>query len=148
LSALLSSLKLEQAKLAEQHGRYVPMTLKIAPDLDREQINEIADLLMEHKIDGVIATNTTLARDMVQGMKNAAETGGLSGAPVREKSTLVIQQLSQRLQGALPIIGVGGILSGADAVEKIAAGADLVQVYSGLIYKGPTLVHDICRSLG
>ena len=148
LSALLSSLKLEQAKLAEQHGRYVPMTLKIAPDLDREQINEIADLLMEHKIDGVIATNTTLSRDLVQGMEHADEAGGLSGAPVREKSTLVIQQLSQRLQGALPIIGVGGILSGADAVEKIAAGADLVQVYSGLIYKGPKLVHDICQTLG
>lgn len=148
LSALLFSLKLEQAKLTEQHGRYVPMTLKIAPDLDRVQINEIADLLMEHKIDGVIATNTTLARDMVQGLENFAEAGGLSGAPVREKSTLVIQQLSQRLQGSLPIIGVGGILSGADAVEKIAAGADLVQVYSGLIYKGPTLVHDICRTLG
>jgi dihydroorotate dehydrogenase len=96
----------------------------------------------------VIATNTTLARDMVQGMQNANETGGLSGAPVREKSTLVIQQLSQRLQGALPIIGVGGILSGADAIEKIAAGASLVQVYSGLIYKGPKLVHDICKSLG
>jgi dihydroorotate dehydrogenase len=148
LSALLSSLKLEQAKLAEQHGRYVPMTLKIAPDLDREQINEIADLLMEHKIDGVIATNTTLSRDLVQGMEHADEAGGLSGAPVREKSTLVIQQLSQRLQGALPIIGVGGILNGADAVEKIAAGADLVQVYSGLIYKGPKLVHDICQTLG
>ncbi len=148
LSALLSSLKLEQAKLAEQHGRYVPMTLKIAPDLDLEQINEIADLLMEHKIDGVIATNTTLSRDLVQGMEHADEAGGLSGAPVREKSTLVIQQLSQRLQGALPIIGVGGILNGADAVEKIAAGADLVQVYSGLIYKGPKLVHDICQTLG
>jgi len=148
LSALLSRLKLEQAKLAEQHGRYVPMTLKIAPDLDREQINEIADLLMAHKIDGVIATNTTLSRDMVKGMEHADEAGGLSGAPVREKSTLVIQQLSQRLQGALPIIGVGGILSGADAVEKIAAGADLVQVYSGLIYKGPKLVHDICQTLG
>jgi dihydroorotate dehydrogenase len=103
---------------------------------------------MAHKIDAVIATNTTLARDMVQGMTNANEAGGLSGAPVREKSTLVIQQLSQRLQGALPIIGVGGILSGADAVEKIAAGASLVQVYSGLIYKGPKLVHDICKSLG
>jgi dihydroorotate dehydrogenase len=145
---LLSSLKLEQDKLADQNGRYVPMTLKIAPDLDCEQINEIADLLMEHKIDGVIATNTTLTRDGVQGMAHADETGGLSGAPVREKSTLVIQQLSQRLQGSLPIIGVGGILSGADAVEKIAAGADLVQVYSGLIYKGPTLVHEICRTLG
>ncbi|MGB2831723.1 MAG: quinone-dependent dihydroorotate dehydrogenase [Methylotenera sp.] len=148
LSSLLATLKLEQTKLANQHGQYVPVALKIAPDLEREQINEIADLLMEHKIDSVIATNTTLARDMVKGMEHAEETGGLSGAPVREKSTLVIQQLSQRLQGAVPIIGVGGILSGADAVEKIAAGADLVQVYSGLIYKGPKLVHDICKSLG
>ncbi|NOS98820.1 MAG: quinone-dependent dihydroorotate dehydrogenase, partial [Methylotenera sp.] len=148
LSSLLATLKLEQTKLANQHSKYVPITLKIAPDLEREQIFEIADLLMEHKIDGVIATNTTLARDMVKGMEHAEEAGGLSGAPVREKSTMVIQQLSQRLQGALPIIGVGGILSGADAVEKIAAGADLVQVYSGLIYKGPKLVHDVCKSLG
>jgi dihydroorotate dehydrogenase len=148
LSSLLATLKSEQTKLANQHGKYVPITLKIAPDLERDQINEIADLLMEHKIDGVIATNTTLARDMVKGMEHADETGGLSGVPVRRKSTLVIQQLSQRLQGAVPIIGVGGILSGADAVEKIAAGADLVQVYSGLIYKGPALVHDVCKSLG
>jgi dihydroorotate dehydrogenase len=148
LSALLSVLKQEQTKLANQYGRYVPITLKIAPDLEREQINEIADLLVEHKIDGVIATNTTLSRELVQGLEHADEAGGLSGAPVREKSTLVIQQLSQRLQGALPIIGVGGILSGAQAVEKIAAGADLVQVYSGLIYRGPKLVHDICRTLG
>jgi dihydroorotate dehydrogenase len=148
LSALLSTLKLEQTKLAEQHGRYVPVALKIAPDLELEQVNEIADLLMQHKIDGVIATNTTLSRDAVKGMQNADETGGLSGAPVRDKSTVVIQQLSQRLQGALPIIGVGGILSGADAVEKIAAGASLVQVYSGLIYKGPQLVRDICKTLG
>lgn len=148
LSHLLATLKLEQTKLAAQHRRYVPVTLKIAPDLTHEQVNEIADLLLEHKIDGVIATNTTLSREMVQGMENANETGGLSGAPVREKSTLVIQQLSQRLQGAVPIIGVGGILSGADAVEKIAAGASLVQVYSGLIYKGPKLVHEICRTLG
>ncbi len=148
LSDLLGTLKQEQLKLAQTHGRYVPVALKIAPDLELEQVNEIADLLMAHNIDAVIATNTTLARDMVQGMENANETGGLSGAPVREKSTRVIQQLSQRLQGALPIIGVGGILSGADAVEKIAAGASLVQVYSGLIYKGPKLVHDICKSLG
>ena len=148
LSGLLANLKLEQTKLANQHGRYVPITLKIAPDLAREQINEIADLLLEHKIDGVIATNTTLSREAVKGLKNAEEMGGLSGAPVREKSTLVIQQLSQRLQGALPIIGVGGILSGAQAVEKIAAGASLVQVYSGLIYKGPKLIHDICKTLG
>jgi dihydroorotate dehydrogenase len=148
LSDLLATLKQEQLILAQTHGRYVPVALKIAPDLALEQVNEIADLLVLHKIDAVIATNTTLARDMVQGMQNANETGGLSGAPVREKSTLVIQQLSKRLQGALPIIGVGGILSGADAVEKIAAGASLVQVYSGLIYKGPKLVHDICKSLG
>ena len=148
LSDLLATLKQEQLKLAQTYGRYVPIALKIAPDLEHEQVNEIADLLIVHKIDAVIATNTTLARDMVQGLPNANEAGGLSGAPVKEKSTLVIQQLSQRLQGAVPIIGVGGILTGADAVEKIAAGASLVQVYSGLIYKGPKLVHDICRSLG
>ena len=148
LSSLLASLKLEQAKLAEKHGKYVPITLKIAPDLSEPQVIEIADLLMQHKIDGVIATNTTLSREAVKGMKNAEETGGLSGAPVRNQSTIVIQQLSKQLQGALPIIGVGGILSGADAVEKIAAGASLVQVYSGLIYAGPKLVHEICNTLG
>ncbi|MES2580346.1 MAG: quinone-dependent dihydroorotate dehydrogenase [Pseudomonadota bacterium] len=148
LSSLLASLKAEQNKLAQQHSKYVPITLKIAPDLTQEQVVEIADLLMQHQIDGVIATNTTLARDVVKGMKNGAETGGLSGAPVRNQSTIVIQQLSKQLQGALPIIGVGGILTGADAVEKIAAGASLVQVYSGLIYKGPALVHDICKVLG
>jgi dihydroorotate dehydrogenase len=148
LAHLLSTLKVEQTKLADSHGRYVPVALKIAPDLELEQVNEIADLLMEFKFDGVIATNTTLSRDAVQGMPNGSETGGLSGAPVKQKSTQVIQQLSQRLQGALPIIGVGGILSGADAVEKIAAGASLVQVYSGLIYKGPKLVRDICNTLG
>ena len=148
LSSLLSNLKLEQKKLADKHGKYVPMTLKIAPDLTETQVIEIADLLMQHQIDGVIATNTTLARDAVKGMKNGEEPGGLSGAPVRNQSTIVIQQLSKQLQGALPIIGVGGILSGADAVEKIAAGADLVQIYSGLIYQGPKLVHDICKALG
>jgi dihydroorotate dehydrogenase len=148
LAQLLSTLKQKQLELSQTYGRYVPIALKIAPDLEIAQINEIADLLMRHEIDGVIATNTTLARDKVQGMPNADEAGGLSGAPVRDKSTQVIQTLSQRLQGALPIVGVGGILSGADAVEKIAAGASLVQVYSGLIYKGPKLVHDICKALG
>jgi dihydroorotate dehydrogenase len=148
LSKLLARLKLEQTKLMNQHGKYVPLALKIAPDLELEQIIEIADLLIEHKIDSVIATNTTLSRDMVQGMEHAEEIGGLSGKPVREKSNLVIRQLSQRLQGAVPIIGVGGILSGADALEKTLAGADLVQVYSGLIYKGPKLVHEVCKSLG
>ena len=148
LSTLLAGLKAEQKKLAEKHGKYVPMTLKIAPDLTEPQVIEIANLLMQHKIDGVIATNTTLSRDAVKGMKNAEETGGLSGAPVHNQSTIVIQQLSKQLQGALPIIGVGGILSGADAVEKIAAGASLVQVYSGLIYKGPALVREIAKTLG
>jgi len=148
LSSLLASLKLQQTKLTEQQGKYVSIALKIAPDLTLEQINEIADLLMQHKIDGVIATNTTLSRDGVKGLPNANENGGLSGAPVRNQSTLVIKQLSKQLQGALPIIGVGGILSGADALEKISAGASLVQVYSGLIYKGPKLVHEICKTLG
>lgn len=148
LSGLLASLKVEQTKLADIHGKYVPITLKIAPDLMHEQVIEIADLLMQHQIDGVIATNTTLSREAVKGMPNAEETGGLSGAPVKTQSTLVIQQLSQQLKGALPIIGVGGILSGEDAQEKIDAGASLVQVYSGLIYQGPKLIHDICKTLG
>ena len=148
LSDLLATLKAEQEKLAQQHGRYVPIALKIAPDLNKIQVNEIADLLMAHKIDGVIATNTTLARDAVAGMVNGSEAGGLSGAPVRNQSTIVIQQLSKRLDGALPIIGVGGILGGADAVEKIAAGASLVQVYSGLIYRGTALVPEVCKALG
>lgn len=148
LSDLLGALKLEQTKLAEQYSKYVPITLKIAPDLTPEQVQEIAILLMQHQIDGVIATNTTLARDAVHGLQHSEETGGLSGVPVRNASTMVIQQLSQHFQGALPIIGVGGIFNGADAVEKIAAGASLVQVYSGLIYQGPKLVRDICKTLG
>ena len=147
LDALLTTLKAEQEVLAEKHGKYVPIVLKIAPDLDEAQIIEIADLLKAHQFDGVIATNTTLARDAVEGLPHATETGGLSGAPVREKSTLVISQLSKQLAGELPIIGVGGILSGADAAEKIDAGASLVQVYSGLIYRGPSLVRDICKAL-
>jgi dihydroorotate dehydrogenase len=147
LSSLLQSLKQEQAKLADRQGKYVPVVLKIAPDLSLVQIHEIADLLMAHKMDGVIASNTTLSRDAVQGLKHADQAGGLSGAPVREKSTWVIHELAQRLQGSLPIIGVGGILSGDDALAKMAAGADLVQLYSGLIYQGPGLVHDVCRKL-
>ncbi len=148
LSSLLTSLKFEQKKLAEKHGIYVPMTLKIAPDLTKEQVIEIADLLIQHQIDGVIATNTTLNRDAVKGMQNADETGGLSGGPVKNQSTVVIQQLAKQLQGALPIIGVGGILTGANAAEKIAAGASLVLVYSGLIYQGPALVHEVFRAIG
>jgi dihydroorotate dehydrogenase len=148
LAGLLSALKAEQAKLAEQHGRYVPIALKIAPDLEPEQVGEIAELLLEYKMDAVIATNTTLAREAITDLPHADETGGLSGAPVKAKSTLVIRQLAERLKGNIPIIGVGGLLSGEDAQEKVEAGASLVQVYSGLIYRGPKLVRDICKALG
>ena len=145
LDALLSSLKQAQSRLADTHGRYVPLVLKIAPDLDDEQIDTIASALLRHHIDGVIATNTTITRDAVQGLAHANETGGLSGAPVRDLSTRVIRALHQVLQGEIPIIGVGGILSGTDASEKMAAGASLVQLYTGLIYRGPALVRE-CAS--
>jgi len=148
LDALLSAIKLRQSELAQQHGKYVPIALKIAPDLDDAQIAAIAALLMMHRIDAVIATNTTLARDAVAGLPNADEAGGLSGAPVRNASTRVIQALAHHLEGEVPIIGVGGILSGADAQEKIDAGASLVQLYSGLIYKGPELVRECVEQLG
>lgn len=148
LADLLAALKAEQAKLAETHKKYVPIALKIAPDLDENQVNEIADLLLEHKMDGVIATNTTLARDVVQGLPHVDEAGGLSGAPVREKSTIVIRQLAQRLKGQIPIIGVGGIMSGEDALEKIEAGASLVQIYSGLVYSGTGLIAEVCKAVG
>ena len=147
MQGLLAALKAEQEKLAQAQGKYVPIALKIAPDLTPEQVAEIADLLLRHRMDGVIATNTTLSRDGVAGLPNAEETGGLSGAPVREKSTLVVHQLSAILKNEIPIIGVGGILSGNDAREKIAAGASLVQVYSGLIYRGPELVSEVCCTL-
>ncbi len=147
LDALLMQLKAEQARLADQHGKYVPLALKIAPDLEPEQIQSIAALLIRHNIDGVIATNTTIARDAVAGLPHAEETGGLSGAPVMEKSTAVIRALHQALDGALPIIGVGGIMSGADAREKIDAGAQLVQIYTGLIYRGPDLVPEAVSNL-
>ncbi len=147
LDALLGTLKAEQTALTQKHRKYVPIALKIAPDLEYEQIIEIADLLKAHQFDAVIATNTTLSREGVEGMKNGAETGGLSGAPVRDKSSQVIRHLSNQLAGELPIIGVGGIMSGADAIEKIEAGASLLQVYSGLIYRGPSLVREVAKAL-
>ena len=140
LENLLAALKVEQKALAEQHGKYVPLALKIAPDLDTEQIITIADLLLKYQIDGVIATNTTIGREGVEGLPHAEETGGLSGAPVRKKSNAVIKQLSIALQGKIPIIGVGGIMSGLDAAEKVQVGASLVQFYSGFIYRGPELI--------
>jgi len=148
LEGLLSALKQSQQRLADTHGKYVPLALKIAPDLDTDQIIEIADLLRQYRIDGVIATNTTLSREGVEGLAHAGEAGGLSGAPVCSKSTAVIKQLSLALAGELPIIGVGGILDGLDAEEKVRAGASLVQLYSGLIYRGPALVREVCEALG
>jgi dihydroorotate dehydrogenase len=147
LNNLLTQLKAEQQKLAGTHGKYVPLALKIAPDLDNEQIAQIAHLLVQHRIDGVIATNTTLSREGVEHLPHGSETGGLSGAPLCARSTAVIRQLAAELQGALPIIGVGGILSGADAAAKIKAGASLVQVYSGLVYRGPELVNEVCAAI-
>jgi dihydroorotate dehydrogenase len=142
LGGLLATLTREREKLA-RGGRRVPFAVKIAPDLDAEQLEAIARLLVEHGIDAVIATNTTVSRKGVEGLRHADEAGGLSGAPVRELSTQVIRSLAGLLKGRIPIIGNGGILSAADAQEKFAAGASLVQVYTGLIYRGPALVKEI-----
>jgi dihydroorotate dehydrogenase len=144
---LLDALKTEQRQLQQTHGKTVPLVLKIAPDLTDEEISHIAKWLVEFAIDGVIATNTTIARDGITGHRFAAETGGLSGAPVKDKATRVVRGLAAELHGKIPIIAAGGILSAADAQEKLSAGASLVQVYSGLIYRGPQLVADIVRSL-
>ena len=147
LGALLGALKAEQAKLADRHGKYTPLAVKIAPDLSANDIRGIAHTLAAYKIDGVIATNTTVDRGAVTGLAHADEAGGLSGRPLNDKSTAVIGTLAAALDGALPIIGVGGILSGLDAKQKITAGATLVQIYTGLIYKGPGLVAEIARAL-
>jgi dihydroorotate dehydrogenase len=147
LDALLAMLKAAQQRLADQHKRYVPIVLKIAPDVDAEQVKNIADALLRHRFDGVIATNTTISRDAVKGLPHAEEAGGLSGAPVLAASNEVIRALKAELGDAMPIIGVGGILSGADARAKVEAGASLVQLYSGLIYRGPALIRECADAL-
>ena len=147
LNELLSALKAEQTSLAEKFGKYIPVAVKIAPDLNADEVTSIAKCLIANNIDGVIATNTTLARDKVAHLPFGNEQGGLSGAPVKDKSTEVIKLLAKALDNKLPIIGVGGIASGADAEEKIAAGAKLVQVYTGFIYQGPKLIKDIVQTL-
>jgi len=147
LSQLLALLRDKRAELAQQHQRQVPLAVKIAPDLTQEQIDVIADALLAHGVDGVIATNTTLARDKVAGQPHADEAGGLSGAPVHEMSLAVIARLRERIGTAMSIIGVGGILSGQQAREKLAAGADAVQLYTGLIYRGPALVGECVGAL-
>jgi dihydroorotate dehydrogenase len=147
LRSLLGSLHLAREALSDQHGVRKPLFLKIAPDLDTHDINLIADLLLEFGIDAVIATNTTTSRETVSNMEFGNEAGGLSGAPVKTASTAVIKALKSRLQNQLPIIGVGGILSGVDAQEKMAAGSSLVQLYSGLIYRGPKLISECAAAL-
>ena len=147
LRELLGSLDEARKRLCDRYGVRKPLFLKIAPDLDHGDVNLIADLLLEFGIDAVIATNTTISREAVLGMEFGTEAGGLSGAPVRNASNIVIKALKARLGNQLPIIGVGGILSGSDAREKIMAGASLVQLYSGLIYRGPDLVNECATAL-
>lgn len=144
---LLAALKKEQASLEKEYGKKKPVLVKIAPDLEGQQIEALARVFNELAVDGVIATNTTISREAVAGHPLEKEAGGLSGAPVTERSTLVIEAFCMLLREQTPIIGVGGILSGADAVAKLKAGASLVQVYSGLVYRGPGLIADVLRSV-
>ena len=147
LDALLTAIKARQAALADKHGKYMPVAVKIAPDLDAGQIVDMAAAFRKHRVDAVIATNTTLSREGVEGLPHGTETGGLSGRPMRDKATRVVAAFHTALAGEVPIIGAGGILSGADAREKVAAGADLVQFYTGLIYRGPALVKECVQAL-
>ncbi len=147
VASLIATLKEEQLKLQREQGFYVPLAVKIAPDLSDEEISHIAKLLLRFEIDGVIATNTTIARDLIAGHPLANEAGGLSGAPVKNQATHVVRGLASELNGKVAIIAAGGILCAADAKEKLTAGASLVQVYSGLIYRGPQLIEDIIKSL-
>ena len=142
LSKLLTALKNKQAALATQHSRYVPLAVKIAPDLDEAQIADIAHVVLQTEMDGIIATNTTIDKSALGASPLAQEAGGLSGAPVREPSNRVLKSLAQELAGKVPIIGAGGVLSGKDAAEKIQLGATAVQIYSGMVYRGPELVKE------
>jgi len=148
LKQLLEALRQRQEDLAQQHGKRVPLAIKIAPDMSDEEIVEVAAALVEAGMDAVIATNTTLSRVGVEGLLHGEEAGGLSGAPVREKSTHTVRALAAELGGRLPIIAAGGITEGKHAAEKIAAGASLVQIYSGFIYKGPALIREAVDAIG
>ena len=147
LVALLKGLRRARRQLADEHGRRVPLAVKIAPDLDDAELPRVADALVEHEIDAVIATNTTVSRGGVAGLPHAEEAGGLSGAPLAARSTEVIRLLARHVKGALPVIGVGGIMSGDEAAEKLAAGAVLVQLYTGIVYRGPGLVGECRRAI-
>jgi dihydroorotate dehydrogenase len=147
LEQLLSTLKAEQALLAKKHKKHVPLALKIAPDLDLKSIRDIAQLTVENNFEAIIATNTTISRDAVRGHALAQEAGGLSGKPLFSPSTEVLRELAKTIKGKIPIIGVGGILSGEDAKLKMNAGASLVQIYTGFIYKGPDLIRDAVKAI-
>jgi len=147
LNRLLEIIKIEQSNLQAEHGRYVPVAVKIAPDMDIDSVIQVAQSLLAQNIDGVIATNTTIGREGVEQYETGKETGGLSGLPVRDKSTRVISALYAELGNKLPIIGVGGITDGASAAEKIKAGAKLVQIYSGFIYRGPALIGEASKAI-
>lgn len=144
---LLEQLITERDQLSQSHQKRVPLAIKIAPDLEDEHVKELANLFVEVGMDAVIATNTTIGREQVKGLTHGDEQGGLSGRPVCARSTEVIATLHQHLQGALPIIGVGGISSGKDALEKLQAGASLVQIYTGFVYQGAALIDDILETL-
>ena len=147
LGVLLFELKKTQQRLSEINQRCVPLAVKIAPDMAQENIEQCAEVFRETKVEAVIATNTTVARDVVEGMPHFEEAGGLSGAPLTESSTDFIRSLSQSLQGEIPIIGVGGILTPQDALDKLDAGASLVQIYTGFIYQGPSLIKQAAEAI-
>jgi dihydroorotate dehydrogenase len=147
LSTLLETLKNRQIQLQTQHGRYVPLVLKVAPDLESSDVEFISQQLLNFGIDGLIATNTTLARVGVESLPFGNEAGGLSGQPVFDRSTAILAEFAAHLGGKIPLIGVGGICRGGEAKAKIEAGASLVQIYSGLIYRGPDLINECVRAL-
>ncbi len=147
LDELLAALKTEQARLVQLHGKYVPVAVKIAPDMNEDEFGLVAAALKSYEMDGVIATNTTLSRAGVEDSPVSQEAGGLSGVPVRNAATKAIRILARELDGAVPIIGVGGITNGFDAAEKIEAGASLVQVYTGFIYRGPELISESVKAI-
>lgn len=144
---LLGRLKSEQSKLTEEHDKYVPLVVKIAPDLEELELRQIGEILLTQKIDGIIATNTTLSRKGVEGLSHSRENGGLSGAPLRERAIKVLLDLNEYVEGRIPIVASGGIMNADDAIERIEAGASLVQLYTGLIYRGPQIVKEIATRL-
>lgn len=147
LDSLLRGLKLQQDKLAQRHGKYVPILVKIAPDLSDDEVQDIARSLMQSGVEGVIATNTTLSREKVKGQRYAEESGGLSGSPLTDQSQIIVRKLKKELQGSMPIIGVGGIDSPEAAKARMEGGSDLIQIYSSLIYQGPDLIARILKAL-